>query len=84
MNLPWSRLEGPARLLVTCIVTLLVAGGLCGLQLFILNLNPNSDNPALTDLFMVTGAAELGAILVSIVLGLGALVRLIWLRITHN
>ena len=82
MNLPWSRLVGPARLLVTCIVILLVAAGLCGLQLFVLNLTPN--NGILGSLFMVTGAAELGAILVSIILGLGALVRLIWLRIAHN
>ena len=82
MNLPWSRLEGPARLLVTCIVILLVAAGLCGLQLLILTEYPDSNK--LTSLFIVTGLIELGVVIVSIVLALAALVRLIWLRITHN
>ena len=82
MNLPWSRLESPARFLVTCVVILLVAGGLCGLQLLILTEYPDSNK--LTSLFIVTGLIELGVVIVSIVLALAALVRLIWLSITHN
>jgi hypothetical protein len=32
MKMPWSRLEGPAKLLVMCLTILLVASGMCGLQ----------------------------------------------------
>ncbi len=81
MSPPWSRLEGPARLLVTCFVILLVAGGLCGMQLYILNLTPN--NGVLGSLFMVTGAVELAAILASAVVGLFALLAWIWKLITR-
>ncbi|HTB98395.1 MAG TPA: hypothetical protein VK716_15400 [Terracidiphilus sp.] len=83
MNLPWSSLEGPARLLVTCIAIMLVAGGLCGLQFLIVNADPENSGP-LMSLFMVTGAAELVAMLVSTVLALGALIALIGKRITRD
>jgi len=32
MKMPWSRFEGPAKLLVMCLTILLVASGMCGLQ----------------------------------------------------
>ena len=81
MSPPWSRLEGPARLLVNCVVILLIAGGLCGLQLFTLNFTSN--NGALTSLLMVTGAVELAAMLASALVGLFALLAWIWKLITR-
>jgi len=32
MRMPWTNLEGPARLPVFCVTILLVASGLCGIQ----------------------------------------------------
>ena len=81
MNLPWSRLEGPARLLVTCIAILLVAAGLCGLQLVILNVGTSAINNGLASLFFVTGIIELAAMAISALLAFGAFLVWIWRRI---
>lgn len=64
MKMSWSRLQGPAKGLVLCVVILLAAGGACGLQLVILKVagpNPNT----LTSVFMITGLIQLLAMVLS-------------------
>ncbi|HEY3704666.1 MAG TPA: hypothetical protein VGL22_06355 [Terracidiphilus sp.] len=58
-----------------CAVVALVAGGLCGVQLLVLN-NQRGWGDLLGPTFMVTGALELIAILVCAVVGFVAL--LVW------
>ena len=71
MKMPWNDLEGPARILAICATVLLVSGGLCGLQAVLMSAIHNN---SLITFFMVTGLVELGAIVLSLVVGLGAVV----------
>jgi hypothetical protein len=81
MRAPWSRLTGRARILVLCATVLLIASGLCGTQLLILNAVPNGSGNNLTALFMITGILELvamalsaaGVIVAALVWGISAL-----------
>jgi len=66
MSMPWDRFEGPLKWLVMFVTILLVASGLCGLQLLILNDGQNGAN-GLASVFMITGLFELGAMAVSAV-----------------
>lgn len=70
MNLPWDRFEGPLKWLVISVIVLLVASGLCGLQLAI----TNGGNHALDGLFFILGFVELG---VMVIAALGVIASLI-------
>lgn len=73
MRAPWSNLEGPARLLVICLTILLVASGLCDLQLLITN-GGNGGTDSLAIPFIILGFIELGVMLISAFVGASALV----------
>ena len=63
----WSNLEGPAKGVAICATVFLVAGGLCGLQVALLN-GSGSGGGSLVVVFIITGIIELGAMLVSALL----------------
>lgn len=73
MNMPWTNRHGAAKMVVICVAVLLVSAGLCGVQLLILNAGNIKTSSALTSVFMVTGAVEIIAILVAILVGIIAL-----------
>lgn len=76
MRMPWTNLEGPARLLVMCITVLLVSAGLCGLQLAIVS--SDNGNPWIANLFILTGFVELVAMILSALVGIIALMVWLW------
>jgi hypothetical protein len=76
MKMPWSNLEGPAKLLAICAAVLLVSSGLCGLQLFLAGAAYGRSD-GLTILFAVLGVVELIAMAGSVVVGIISL--LFWL-----
>jgi hypothetical protein len=76
MNMPWSKLEGPAKWLVVFITILLVSSGLCGLQMLIAN-GGQGNVGGLIPVFIVLGFFEIGAMAIS---AFGAVLMLIvWL-----
>ncbi|HKF48174.1 MAG TPA: hypothetical protein VKB38_12510 [Terracidiphilus sp.] len=75
MSMPWSKLQGPAKVAAICAAVLLVSAGLCGAQLLVLNFAAGRSN-SLGTAFIVTGALELIAIILSAAVGVIAL--LIW------
>jgi hypothetical protein len=75
MKMPWTNRQGAAKAIAICVTVLLVSAGLCGMQLLVLNLSRGSAD-GLTTIFMITGALELIAILLSVLIGFIAL--LIW------
>ena len=83
MNMPWSKLQGPARWLVIFIAILLVASGLCGLQLLVAN-HGQGNAGALIPVFIILGCVELGAIVVSAAGAIVALVVWIFFRIAGS
>jgi uncharacterized membrane protein YdbT with pleckstrin-like domain len=66
------EIEGYAKTVVTAASVMLVAGGLCGLQLIVFDRSPN----ALQWVFMATGFIELVSFLVSI--GVIVVVSALW------
>ena len=76
MNMPWKNLHGAAKAVAICAAVLLVSGGLCGMQLLVLNLHLGGNTNDMAPIFMLTGALELVAIVVSAVVGFIAL--LVW------
>jgi len=76
MNMPWTNRHGAAKVVVICVVVLLVSAGLCGMQLLVLNDGNIKSSSDLTEVFMVTGAVEVVAILVATLVGVIAL--LVW------
>src|SRR5580658_1415730 len=58
MKMLWGNLEGPAKLLVICVVIFLVSAGLCGMQ-WAIAMGPRSDS--LGDLLIPLGIAEIVA-----------------------
>jgi hypothetical protein len=75
MNVPWRNLEGPAKLLAICVVVLLVASGLCGLQwmIFVGGMGGNGDS-GLMNVFISLGILELTAMAASVVIAVGTLI----------
>lgn len=59
MKMPWSNLQGPAKLVAISVAVFFVAGGLCGLEAIgVLRFDGNS---GLTGLAFLTGSLELAA-----------------------
>ena len=67
MKMPWSSLEGPAKVLAICGVVLLVSSGLCGLQSVIAF---NGNGGSLDAIFIPLGIFELVAMAGSVLVGL--------------
>jgi hypothetical protein len=78
---PWKNRKGIAKILMIFVTLLLVASGLCGVQIYLLNHGSGSGN-VLAPIFMLTGVIELvviavaavGIVVVLIIWGLKALV----------
>lgn len=83
MKTPWRNLQGPAKWLVIFTTTLLVASGLCGLQLLVLNSNLGAPN-WLGTVFVILGFVEISAIIISAIGGLVALLFWIFTRIAGS
>jgi hypothetical protein len=62
--MPWNNLQGPAKVLAISVAVLLVAAGLCGVQVTILS-GLRGNSPSLESVFMLTGFVELGAMLIA-------------------
>jgi hypothetical protein len=86
MNMPWSKFEGPVKLLVIFVTVLLVASGLCGLQWVIaMGIAGPGGGGYIFAVLVGLGYAELLAIAASLVgaagvllwMGAGALYRLV-------
>jgi hypothetical protein len=75
MKMPWSNLEGAAKVLAICGAVLLVSSGLCGLQ-WVIVLDAGGGGEALVNFIMALGIIELAAIAGSIVVG--AVAFFIW------
>ncbi|MGD0911202.1 MAG: hypothetical protein ABR928_04860 [Terracidiphilus sp.] len=73
MKMPWSSLEGPAKVLAICGVVLLVSSGLCGLQSVIAF---NGNGGSLDAIFIPLGIFELVAMAGSVLVGL--LTLMVW------
>jgi hypothetical protein len=79
MRMPWSKFEGPARLLMLFVTILLVASGLCGLQWVIVTGMAGSGAGGYIFVVLIgLGYAELFAIAVSLA---GAVGVLVWLGV---
>jgi hypothetical protein len=72
MKMPWKNLEGPAKLLIICVVIFLVSAGLCGLQLSFAGVLYER-NDGLTGFIVVLGIIEVLAIAGSLLVGIIAL-----------
>jgi len=68
MSMPWSKFEGPAKVLMILVTILLVSLGLCGLQWGIFSgIADTRSGGFFVGIFLVLGYAELLAIAVSLV-----------------
>jgi hypothetical protein len=84
MKMPWTNRQGPAKLIAVCATVLLVAGGLCGVQIGVFlsagrlagnHANINNITDALIPVFIFTGLAELAAVLLCLI---GLVIGVIW------
>jgi hypothetical protein len=71
--MPWSELEGPAKLLAICVAIFLVSSGLCGMEFLIAGMAGARAN-SLVPLFIAIGVLSLIAIAISVVVGFIALI----------
>jgi hypothetical protein len=76
MKAPWTNLEGPAKALAISVTVLLVASGLCGMQIAIMKV-AGQNAPVFTTVFMITGLIELGVMVLSAVVVVAALIVMI-------
>jgi hypothetical protein len=76
MDGPWTNRTGPAKALAISMTILLVASGLCGLQIAIMKV-AGQNAPVFTAVFMVTGLIELGVMAASAVAAVAALI--VWI-----
>jgi hypothetical protein len=83
MKTPWQNLQGPAKWLVLFATILLVASGLCGLQLLMVNSNMYAPN-WIGNVFLILGFVEIIAIVISTIGGLVALLFWIFHRIAAS
>jgi hypothetical protein len=67
----WTRLHGPAKVLVICVAVLLLSAGLCGLQWTLVNGHGLPSNA-----LIITGIIEIVGMVLSAAAGFVALV--IW------
>lgn len=73
MKMPWSELEGPAKLLAICAAIFLVCSGLCGMEWFIAGM-AGGKAQALLPAMVILGIIQAIAIVVSGIVGFIALI----------
>jgi hypothetical protein len=71
--MPWSNLHGAAKVATVCAAIFLLSGGLCGLQVLVLN---DGGGDRFMTVYIIAGALEVIAIVLSAVVGFVAL--LVW------
>ena len=76
MKMPWSELEGPAKVLAICAAVFLVASGLCGMEFFVAGAAGSRAN-SLISVFIAIGVLSLNANAGSLIVGFIALI--LWL-----